>query len=105
LSQSDFHTGNVIVLPPQLSPPLADQRFALHGAVCAGLGCPPDEIVDRLPPVPPQQDREDGLGLGAEIVIPSRELQCFCLEMSGVGGADFTGPPVVFRLHLPSRIK
>jgi hypothetical protein len=51
LSQSDFHTDNVIVLPSQLSPPLADQRFALHGAVCAGLGCPPDEIVDRLPPV------------------------------------------------------
>ena len=33
----DFFPGNIFTLPPELNPPLADQNFAVHFAVCAGL--------------------------------------------------------------------
>ena len=38
----DFAPGNVFALPPELNP-LAKQRFALHGQVCGGLGCPTED--------------------------------------------------------------
>jgi hypothetical protein len=39
----DFHPANIIGLPPELNPPLKEQRFALHFTVCGGLGCPDDQ--------------------------------------------------------------
>jgi len=42
----DFFPGNTIALPGELNPPLANQRFALHGQVCAGLGCPDDRTLE-----------------------------------------------------------
>ena len=40
----DFAPGNAVSLPPELSP-LAKQRFALHGQVCGGLGCPSEDTL------------------------------------------------------------
>lgn len=47
----EFHPGNVITLPPQLNPPLQEQRFAFRAEVCGGIGCPSGEnrrAVDYL---------------------------------------------------------
>lgn len=44
----DFHPSNTIALPPELNPPLEAQRFAVWADVSAGLGCPPDALIDAL---------------------------------------------------------
>jgi hypothetical protein len=102
----DVSAGNVFALPPELTP-LGDQSIAAHARVCAGLGCPPGEIVgdlgeraglvlatptvaarlgrplpdDRPPSRPPRL-----------VEIPFRELDCFCLDLFLAGGAQFAGP-------------
>jgi hypothetical protein len=47
-AEIDFHPGDAIALPPELSPPLDAQRFALHAQVCGGLGCPPKDVLQRF---------------------------------------------------------
>ncbi|HEX7033094.1 MAG TPA: hypothetical protein VF172_08855 [Nitrososphaera sp.] len=47
----DFFEGNVITLPPQLSP-LQNQHLAVHFRVCAGIGCPLRDL--QLPGKPGQ---------------------------------------------------
>jgi hypothetical protein len=89
----DFHPGGGIALPAELGPDLAEQRLALFVRLCAGIGCPPREIVDRLVPPPklptprgrePQRDaREERPRL---IPLPTRELTCFCLDVYATGG-------------------
>lgn len=44
----DFQPSNEVILPPELSPPLDDQQFALWGQVSGGIGCPPDALIDAL---------------------------------------------------------
>ena len=95
--QLDFHPGDKFALPPQLSPPLAAQRFALRLKACAGLGCPPDDILNRLVPPPENPDkklkdeRENRSRDESEkparplIPLPSGRLTCFCLEAFVVG--------------------
>jgi hypothetical protein len=91
-AEIDFSPGNVVSLPPELSPPLGDQRFAFHGAMCAGLACPPQGVVDELQPlVGRERERKGGLITGVEIPIPARELECFCLDLFMTGGVDFVG--------------
>ena len=93
----DVHPGDVVTLPPQLQPPLGEQRLALHGGVCFGFGCPPDGLVDDLPPglgtVDPTHGRR------ASSMIPSRELLCTCLDLSTTLGLDFVGPQGSQRLR------
>ena len=89
----DFRPGGTVALPPQLNPPLGPQRFALHGALCAGLACLPRDAVERIPPVfferrlvvPP----ELGLRPGRPTVFPTGQLECFCLDLFVVGDVDF----------------
>jgi hypothetical protein len=93
----DFHPGTEFALPPELSPPLGAQRLALKLRFCAGLGCPPDEIVDRLIPIPPNPNRgpNDPTGAGGTAPrpprqdiqpLPFRRLLCFCIEVYVTGG-------------------
>jgi len=86
----DFHPGNGITLPPELSPPLAAQRLAIAMTVCVGLGCPPKETVEKYVPPPPQPDHKDrsdrAAPRGEVIPIPTRQLICFCLDVFAVGG-------------------
>jgi hypothetical protein len=101
----DFHPGNQFSLPPELGPALAAQRLAIKLRLCAGIGCPPKEVVDDLIPVP--EDRpKPGAGKPNEperppqkpplIPLPTRQLICFCLDAFVTGGvhiADYNGKP------------
>lgn len=99
----DFHPGNSITLPPELGV-LKKQQFALSTKACAGLGCPDEEtlralekVFDRintpifvddfvnsntLTHVPSHASSDKRLN---PIVIPTRKLTCFCLEVFAVG--------------------
>jgi hypothetical protein len=93
-AEIDFSPGDIFDLPPQLNPPLGEQRFAFHGRMCAGLGCPPEEVVDGLRPFPkPSRTAAGTTHVPPQVPIPFRELECFCLDLFMVGGADFTGLP------------
>ncbi len=82
----DFHPGNLITLPTELNPPLNEQRIALKGKVCGGVSCPEREITDKLidelidiPQDPTGKDRPDPEPPTKP--IPSRKVECFCLEL------------------------
>jgi len=45
----DFHPGNIITLPAELSPPLQPQHLAFRAEVCAGLSCIPREVLKKFP--------------------------------------------------------
>lgn len=99
----DFHPGNSITLPPELGI-LKKQQFALSAKACAGLGCPDEEtlrtlekVFDRintpifvdeyvnsntLSHVPSQVTHDKRIN---PVVIPTRKLSCFCLEVFAVG--------------------
>ncbi len=74
----DLHPGE-IVLPAELTPPLAEQHFAVHARMCAGLGCPAKDKVD----VPPDPH-------GRSVVLPTSQLECFCLDLFAVGHVEVT---------------
>ena len=91
----DFHPGNVFTLPPELSPPLDPQHFAIHVRVCGGLGCPSKDVVDTIPPPPPPpppEKKEEMPPPPPPIVPPTRKLECFCLDLFVVGHVEVTGP-------------
>jgi len=95
----DFHPGDEFPLPPELGPPLKAQRLAIKLSVCAGIGCPPKDFIDhdmasfenlelstnRMPAmslthveeVPPRTPI---------IALPTRKLNCFCLDAYAIGG-------------------
>src|SRR5262249_13826659 len=86
-AEVDFFPGNVIVLPTELNPPLPTQRMALHFQVCAGLGCPSDDLVKSL-----ENQQQRGAGQPTDIIVlPSTQLNCFCLDIYGIGGATISG--------------
>jgi hypothetical protein len=87
----DFHPGH-IALPAELSPPLAPQHFAIHARVCGGIGCPPRDIIEKLPiPPPPPPKKEQGPPPPPPTVVPPRRLECFCLDLFIVGHVEVTG--------------
>jgi hypothetical protein len=87
----DFHPGDEVTLPPELTP-LAAQRLAIGLRVCAGLGCPPPDVIDNLVPPPPNPDLPppppppDPPPL---VVLPAQQLICVCLDAFAVGGVRF----------------
>ncbi len=99
-AEIDFYPGNVITLPPEASPPLAAQRFAFHIQACGGIGCPPKGFFDEFQ-LPTRQDTDKPVfGTVAlperpklpPIVLPTRELACFCIDLFAVGHVEVTGP-------------
>lgn len=117
--QIDFHPSNVFPLPPELGQ-LGAQRFGLRMKACAGLGCPGKELLDLLVPAVETlvvRQRELLIGNTKEnpftgthdvpqpdpagaatatkprptVVLPTRELLCFCLEVYAVGHFEW-GP-------------
>ena len=95
----DFHPGNAIRLPPELGT-LAPQRLALHMAACVGLDCPSDELIERLIPsmevLSIAQPNKDFTGIAVPmrrpsevVVLPTRELLCFCLELFVVAHVEW----------------
>jgi hypothetical protein len=108
----DFHPSNVFALPPDLHPPLANQHLGVHFQVCAGVGCPPE--TNFLNPFPARKTAKPilseisynrrgptsgvsipttgGISQGGDItVLPTQELDCFCLDLFATGGAKITG--------------
>jgi hypothetical protein len=76
----DFFPSNVIQLPQELNPPLANQHVAFHVTVCGGIDCPSLEIIDGLP-------IGEGSPFGAagnegqkQVVPRPRKLLCFCVD-------------------------
>ena len=106
----DFHPGNVFTLPSELNPPLGKQHLGVHFQVCAGLGCPPAIGLPTLGRFPGKA-ATSGSNLAristsdlsvsknggifnpndGEVVLPTRELDCFCLDLFATGGAKITG--------------
>jgi hypothetical protein len=85
-AQIDFHPGNTIDLPGELSPPLAEQRFSMTFQFCAALACPPQDLVDQIPvDRPGAQDRDRDKR--PPIVLPGR-TKCFCLDVFVVGHVE-----------------
>ena len=76
----DFFPGNIFSLPPELDPPLADQHFAVHFEVCAGLICQPRI---RLWPTPSGRSRGN----------KREDITCFCLDLFATGSLGIVGQP------------
>ncbi len=83
----DIHKGNIIDLPPELKPPLAEQRFALQFRLCAGIGCPSPDLVDKIPVRPPRGRENEQKE--PPVFLPGR-LRCFCFEVFVVGHVERT---------------
>jgi hypothetical protein len=87
-AEIDFHKSNVINLPAELGPPLKEQRFALYLRGCAAIGCPPQQLIDRIPVT-----RTDSATGGERnpkdptIVLPG-ETNCVCLDIFVVGHVE-----------------
>jgi hypothetical protein len=92
--QIDFNHSNVILVPAELTPPLAAQRFAMLGRAQFGIACPPEELVNHLvsPPV-------FGMArIPRRPVVKVDHLRCFSLSLVIVGHLTVTpstGPPPV----------
>ncbi len=80
-AEVDFYPGNVVSLPAPLSPPLQQQHLAMHVQICGGMDCP-SEFLGKFLPTPAQSpalfDRQQPPQ--KEVVPPTRELLCFCLD-------------------------
>ena len=103
----DVHPGNMFTLPPELDP-LGEQRLAGQLAVCAGLGCPQEALrpllpmpqlsvgrrraIDRFATEKQDDKRPPDKPPRPPVTVPTRKLECFCLEADLVAGADFVGP-------------
>jgi hypothetical protein len=80
----DFHPGNVFQLPPEMTPPLQTQRFALQFRICGALGCVPDRDFEGIPVQPPKSDGKENQPPVPPVHVPGK-LNCFCLEVFVVG--------------------
>jgi len=89
----DFHPGNAISLPPELAP-LDQQRFAVSATACAGIGCPSEDVLRKLPPVRPQPQKREDVEQPRlpPRPIPTDKLSCFCLRLFIEGHFETSGP-------------
>lgn len=89
-AEVDFYPGKLFELPSELEPPLKEQRFAIRTSVCGGLGCPSKEILDAVQP-----DQVNRTSFVAQrnpvVVLPTRKLDCFCLDLYVVGHVEAIG--------------
>ena len=72
LASVDFHPGNAIALPGELSPPLKEQHFALQFHACAA-------IESRDPAVADFPDKQ--------LLLPGR-TNCFCFDVFAIGSVS-----------------
>jgi len=97
----DFHPGGAISLPPELAP-LDAQHFAVSASACAGIGCPSDDVINRLPPVRPAPSKRDDDRPQPKLpprAIPADRLNCFCLSLFLEGHFETTGAPTLPELQ------
>lgn len=79
-AEVDFHPENVIPLPGELNPPLADQHFSFHFRLCGAIECPSPKLIDRIP----VGTRRRKKGRDNVVVFPGT-TDCFCLDVYAVG--------------------
>jgi hypothetical protein len=88
----DFHPPDEVALPPELAP-LGGQRLAISLRVCAGIGCPPAQVVaDNIPPPPnpdPNAPPPPPPPPDPVVLPPDQQLICVCLDAFLVGGLRF----------------
>ena len=115
--QIDFYPSDVFTLPADLNPPLAPQHLAIHFQVCAGIGCPSQRLIPRPPvglPISGVANLARKMAIGNAVgaqeignpvnapitgslpppgitVLPTNELDCFCLDLYATGGCAITG--------------
>lgn len=91
----DFHPGNKFSLPPELNPPLAEQRLALAAKVCAGIPCPDPRTLERLVlEIPTKKDKERQETKEKQgLPFDTKNINCFCLEIFGTAGFRYVGNP------------
>lgn len=83
-------------LPRELGE-LPPQGFALKASACAGIACPPKDVIDELLPrveselVAQQKRPSKDRPPRDTVVLPTRRLECFCLELFVVGRLEW-GP-------------
>jgi hypothetical protein len=77
----DFHPSDVITLPEELIPPLAEQRFAIEATVQFGLACVPASAVA----FPGLRTFGDQIPVTQFPVLPVDSLTCFILKIFAVG--------------------
>jgi len=88
-AQIDFHPGNKIVLPPELGQ-LAPQHFSLMFEVCAGLVCPQEGEIDRIPIGGFQQAPATVAESQRPPVLLHGKPLCFCIDVFVVGHFEHT---------------
>jgi hypothetical protein len=71
---------------------LEEQHFAIRAQVCGGIGCPPKEIIDQFQLPTFSTNRLANFPKPNPVVIPTREIECFCLELFVVGHFEVVGP-------------
>ena len=81
----DFQPSNAVGLPSELEPPLDDQQFALWGKVQAGVGCPPDALIDALVRVPRYTLGNVAYRPADDMTFDVLSLTCFSLELFATG--------------------
>jgi hypothetical protein len=86
LARIDFHPGNVITLPQELAPPLAEQRFALQFHACAAIECPSPQLVDRIP-LPGLRDPAGDNPNPKQVVLAGR-TNCLCFDVFAIGSVS-----------------
>lgn len=104
----DFHPGNVFTLPPELTPPLASQRLAVHFRACAGIGCASREFIhlpglthlaatsiarESASNIRPPRDAGIFLPGRNDVALPPSKIECFCLDVFATAGCKITGTP------------
>jgi hypothetical protein len=85
-AEIDFFPGNTIPLPPELHPPLENQRFSLLLRLCGAIECPAQETIERVPAGGQFSDQVGATVVKgpAPIVLQGR-LNCFCLDVVAIG--------------------
>jgi len=86
----DLHPSNLITLPAELSPPLADQRFAFQIRICGTILCPTDDQVSSVQPTPPPDPNQPAQPPPPPPVILAGTPQCVCLDVFAVGHIELT---------------
>jgi len=84
-AEIDFHKGNTIQLPSELSPPLKAQHFSLHFRVCAAIECPSPKLIDHIPVGGGRQPGKDDRGSSKPPIVLPGDTHCFCLDVYAIG--------------------
>jgi len=106
----DIHPGRTVPLPPELNPPLAEQRFAIMVEVCGGISCPSPETAERdgevvaiqVPSADGKRGAETDKAKPPVRPIQGKNVLCFCILLFATAGFEIKnttgGPKLAIKL-------